>query len=104
MRKKIFVDTAAGLALVNKSDNDHRKAKEIRDDLLRLQRQFVVTDYVVVEVANALSKIPFRAAVKLVNSTQRDRLQKTSRLWKLKGRYTTKLGRYFVTGLTKNGA
>jgi hypothetical protein len=71
MKKRIFVDTAAWLALVNKSDSDHRKAKEIRDDLVRLQRQFVITNYVVVEVANALCKIPFReAAVKLVNSIQ----------------------------------
>ena len=71
MKKRIFVDTAAWLALVNKSDSDHQKAKEIRDDLVRLQRRFVVTDYVVVEVANALCKIPFReAAVKLVNSIQ----------------------------------
>jgi predicted nucleic acid-binding protein len=71
MKKRIFVDTAAWLALVNKSDNAHQKAKKIRDDLARLQRQFVVTDYVVVEVANALCRIPFReTAVKLINSIQ----------------------------------
>ena len=71
MKKRIFVDTGAWLALVNKSDSDHQKAKEIRDDLVRLHRQFVVTDYVVVEVANALCRIPFReTAVKLINSIQ----------------------------------
>ena len=69
MKKRIFVVTAAWLALVNKSDKAHQKAKEIRDDLLRLQAQLVLTDYVVLEVANALCKIPFRAAaVELINS------------------------------------
>jgi predicted nucleic acid-binding protein len=69
MRKRIFVDTAAWLALVNKSDEAHQRAKEIRDDLLRLKAQLVLTDYVVLEVANALCKIPFRpAAIKLIDS------------------------------------
>ena len=71
MKKGVFVDTAAWLALVNKSDRAHQKAKKIRDDLVRLQRQFVVTEYVLIEVANALCWIPFReTAVKLINSIQ----------------------------------
>jgi predicted nucleic acid-binding protein len=74
MKKKIFVDTAAWLALVNKSDRDHQRARGIRDDLVRHRCQFLVTDYVVVEVANALCRIPFReTAVKLINSMQADK-------------------------------
>ena len=60
MTKREFVDTAAWLALVNKSDNAHQKAREVRDDLMKLQMHFVTTDYVLLEVANALCRIPFR--------------------------------------------
>ena len=71
MNQIVFVDTSAWLALINKSDVFHVKAKNIRDILLRDNIQFVVTDYVVVEVANSLSKIPWRSsAIQLINSIQ----------------------------------
>lgn len=69
MKQIVFADTAAWLALINKSDTLHKKAKKIRDSLLNHDSQFVVTDYVIVEIANSLSRIPFReSAVHLVNS------------------------------------
>ena len=69
MNQIVFVDTSAWLALINKSDVFHVKAKNIRDILLRDNIQFIVTDYVIVEVANSLSKIPWRSsAIKLINS------------------------------------
>lgn len=55
MKKPVFVDTAAWLALLNKSDTLHEKAKKIRNKLVKERRQFVLTDYVIVEIANALS-------------------------------------------------
>lgn len=68
MKRKVFVDTSAWLALVNKSDAAHQKAKKVRDALLKDQIQFVVTNYVMVEIANALCRIPHReTAVKLIN-------------------------------------
>lgn len=71
MNHLVFVDTSAWLALINKSDVFHVKAKNIRDILLRDNIQFVVTDYVIVEVANSLSKIPWRSsAIQLINSIQ----------------------------------
>ena len=71
MNQIVFVDISAWLALINKSDVFHVKAKNIRDILLRDNIQFVVTDYVVVEVANSLSKIPWRSsAIQLINSIQ----------------------------------
>ena len=71
MNHLVFVYTSAWLALINKSDVFHVKAKNIRDILLRDNIQFVVTDYVVVEVANSLSKIPWRSsAIQLINSIQ----------------------------------
>lgn len=69
MRHPIFADTAAWLALINKSDAMHKKAKKIRDSMLIYNTRFVVTDYVIVEIANALSRLPFReSAVQLINS------------------------------------
>jgi predicted nucleic acid-binding protein len=74
VKKPIFVDTAAWLALINKSDILHKKAKQIRDRLIRERRQFLLTDYVIVEIANALSRIPFRkAAVQVISLIQSSR-------------------------------
>ena len=71
MKRKVFVDTAAWLALVNKSDSAHQKARTVRDALLKVHIQFVVTNYVMVEIANALCKVPQReTAVKLINSIE----------------------------------
>jgi uncharacterized protein len=68
MKRKIFVDTSAWLALVNKSDAAHQKARKVRDTLLKDHIEFVVTNYVMVEIANALCKAPHReTAVKLIN-------------------------------------
>src|SRR4030067_878712 len=69
MSLSVFVDTSAWIALINKSDVFHLKAKTIRDVLIKDKRQFFVTDYVVVEIANSLSRIPWRsAAIQLINS------------------------------------
>ena len=69
MKQTVFADTAAWLALINKSDTLHKKAKKIRDGLLDHNSQFVVTDYVIVEIANSLSRIPFReSAINLINA------------------------------------
>ena len=69
MKQTVFADTAAWLALINKSDTMHKKAKKIRDSLLTHNARFVVTDYVIVEIANSLSRIPFReSAIHLIKS------------------------------------
>lgn len=71
MKKPVFVDTAAWLALLNKSDALHEKAKRIRNKLVKERRQFLLTDYIVVEIANALSRVPFRqAAVQMISLIQ----------------------------------
>lgn len=71
---KIFVDTAAFLALINKSDRFHQNAKSVRDELSKEKVLFVTTDQVIIEVANGLSKLKFRNAVvqlidSIINST-----------------------------------
>lgn len=69
MRRAVFVDTAAWLALVNKSDTLHLQSKKVRDGLQKQKTGLLTTDYVLVELANALSRIPFReTAVNLINS------------------------------------
>ena len=59
---KVFVDTAAFLALLNKSDALHEKAKELRNALREKKSSFVTTEQVIIEVANSLSKLRFRRA------------------------------------------
>ena len=71
MKKPVFVDTAAWLALINKSDILHEKAKKVRDRLLKNNAQLLVTDYVIVEIANALSNRQFRStAIQLITFLQ----------------------------------
>jgi len=69
MKQAVFVDTSAWLALINESDADHAKAKIIRDKLLHSKKRFFVTEHIIVEIANSLSKVRWRAhAVKLINA------------------------------------
>lgn len=53
--KTIFVDTSAWLALINKADFSHYKAKKVRNHLFENHANLLVTDYILVETANALS-------------------------------------------------
>lgn len=57
---RIFVDTAAWLALLNKNDVLHRRATDLNRDLLSGETHYVTTDYVLTEVANALARPPYR--------------------------------------------
>jgi uncharacterized protein len=54
--KRIFLDTSGILALVNKKDILHVKAVQTNTLLLLSEIQFVITDYIFVEVGNALCK------------------------------------------------
>lgn len=51
---RVFVDTAAWLALLNADDVWHQKARSIRLDLARTGYLFITTDFVLLEVADAL--------------------------------------------------
>ena len=52
MKRKVFVDTSAWLALVNKSDAAHQKARKVRDALLKdhIQKDWSLTDCTSFEV------------------------------------------------------
>lgn len=51
---RVFVDTAAWLALLNTDDVWHQKAHSVRLDLVRSGYTFITTDFVLLEVADAL--------------------------------------------------
>jgi uncharacterized protein len=64
MRNAVFVDTAAWLALVNKSEDLHEAARVERDHLIQQKAKLVTTDYVVVEIANSLARLPLRGVAR----------------------------------------
>lgn len=55
MMNKVFVDTAAWLALINFDDDFHEIAKQIRKNLEKENYQFITSDFVFLEVADALT-------------------------------------------------
>ncbi len=61
MSNKIFVDTAGGIALLNTSDVLHQSAKQVMHQLQQQQAFLVTTDFVLLEVADALSAPAVRA-------------------------------------------
>lgn len=68
MKNAIFVDTVAWLALVNKSEDLHEAARTVRDQLIQQKAKLITTDFVVVEIANSLARLPLRGvAYKLID-------------------------------------
>ena len=57
---KTFVDTVAWIALVNTRDSLDEKAKEVFANLRKRNYEFVTTEFVLLEFANALSAPDFR--------------------------------------------
>jgi uncharacterized protein len=52
---KVFVDTAAWIALVNSRDSFHLSAQQVMNQLRQQKATLVTTDFVLLEVADALS-------------------------------------------------
>jgi predicted nucleic acid-binding protein len=68
MKNSVFVDTVAWLALVNKSEDLHNTARTVRDQLIQQKVKLITTDFVVVEIANSLARLPLRGlARKLID-------------------------------------
>ena len=53
--EKIFVDTAAWLALLNKDDDLHVQARQVMKTLRQQRVALITTEFVLLEVADALS-------------------------------------------------
>lgn len=52
--KKVFIDTAAWLAMLNIDDIWHQQAKQIRLELVKQNYIFITTEFVLLEVGDAL--------------------------------------------------
>lgn len=63
--QKVFVDTAAWIALLNVSDMLHNCAEQVMSKLLQQKTLLVTTEFVLLEVADALSSPTIR--VKTIN-------------------------------------
>jgi predicted nucleic acid-binding protein len=57
---KVFVDTAAWIALINQRDALHNSALEISKNLRHKQVSLVTTEFVLLEVADGLCNLPTR--------------------------------------------
>lgn len=51
----VFVDTAAWIALLNRSDDLHERAMQVMQTLRTQNRRLLTTEFVLLEVADALS-------------------------------------------------
>ena len=73
--EKIFVDTAAWLALLNKDDALHAQAQQVMTTLRRQRAALVTTEFVLLEVADALSAPAHRGrVVEFINGLRQLRL------------------------------
>jgi predicted nucleic acid-binding protein len=69
----VFLDTAYAIALASTTDELHLQALALADELEAGGTRLVTTWAVLLEIGNALSKIPYRhAAVRLLFSLQSD--------------------------------
>lgn len=60
MMRRVFVDTAGWIGLINRSDGLHVQAQQVLGDLRRQKAQLVTTEFVLIEVADALSSPALR--------------------------------------------
>ena len=61
MPDKVFVDTAAWIALLNSRDTYHLHARQIMERLRQQKAALTTTEFVLLEVADALSNPPIRS-------------------------------------------
>ena len=72
---QIFVDTAAWIALLNKDDTLHARAQQIMKRLRRQRTRLVTTEFVLLEVADALSAPAHRTrTVEFINGLRQLRI------------------------------
>ncbi len=65
---KVFVDTAAWIALLNTDDDLHIRVRQVRDRLSQQEITLITTEFVLLEVADGLSTPKIRSrTVDLIN-------------------------------------
>jgi predicted nucleic acid-binding protein len=62
---EVFIDAVAWIAMINTRDSLHQKAMSVFRDLRRQNYSFVTTEFVLMELANALSSPDFRNKVSI---------------------------------------
>jgi predicted nucleic acid-binding protein len=73
MSNEVFLDTAYAIALSVETDEHHKRAEELAEQLLAHQTPLVTTRAVLLEIGNALSKSRYRqAAGELLDALERD--------------------------------
>lgn len=60
---KVFVDTAAWIALVNKRDTLHLPALQISKKLRQRQVSLITTEFILLEVADGLCNLSTRPSI-----------------------------------------
>lgn len=60
-RRVVYADTAAFLALANKRDTLHKRAKEVRNRIARERCPVLTTEWVLAEFLNAMQRPPARS-------------------------------------------
>ena len=74
MNHSVFVDTAALLALANRRDALHQRAKQVRTRIAREERSVFTTDWVLAEFLNAMQRPPARSlAIQMVEQLRQSR-------------------------------
>lgn len=63
MKKYVYVDTAALIALSNKTDGFHQLASQVNQQLIAEQYTFLTTNAVILELANAFSRVRYKPLV-----------------------------------------
>nr|VFJ54054.1 MAG: hypothetical protein BECKFM1743A_GA0114220_101252 [Candidatus Kentron sp. FM]VFJ54380.1 MAG: hypothetical protein BECKFM1743C_GA0114222_101385 [Candidatus Kentron sp. FM]VFK10272.1 MAG: hypothetical protein BECKFM1743B_GA0114221_101342 [Candidatus Kentron sp. FM] len=70
MNRPIFLDTGYMLALLNSRDEFHTRALQLADEI---DGRFITTEAVLLEIGNALAKLPWRElAVNTLNDLRDD--------------------------------
>ena len=75
---RVFVDTSAFLAVLNKDDHNHSEAKKLWNDLINSERILVSDNYILVE---SFALIQRRLGMEAVRVFQEDMLPLTNIEW-----------------------
>lgn len=70
---KVFLDTSYAVALSARTDQNHKRAVELAQQLEESGTRFITTRAILLEIGNALAKVRHReAAVRLLSAVQND--------------------------------
>ena len=70
---KVFLDTSYAVALSARTDENHKRALELADELESTGTHLLTTRAILLEIGNALAKVRYRdAAVKLLTALESD--------------------------------